>query len=110
LSALSATSASLGGSRAVAVALIVAFLLLAFAFSVLAYPALRARLRDCVQAARRLGGGDFSLPIKAEGGGEELELILPHSDLEGAHAIAERNPAAVEEPRCQGLTPPAFCG
>ena len=30
-------------------------------------------------------------------GGEELALILPHTDLEGAHAIAERIRAAVEE-------------
>jgi len=29
-------------------------------------------------------------------GGEELSLILPHADLEGAHAIAERIRAAVE--------------
>ena len=32
-------------------------------------------------------------------GGEELSLILPHTDLEGAHAIAERIRAAVEELR-----------
>ena len=38
-------------------------------------------------------------------GGEELSLILPHRDLEGAHAIAERIRAAVEElrvPRTDG--------
>jgi diguanylate cyclase (GGDEF)-like protein len=38
-------------------------------------------------------------------GGEELSLILPHTDLEGAHAIAERIRAAVEElrvPRTDG--------
>lgn len=54
LSALSTTSASLGGSRAVAAGLLVAFLLLAFAFSVLASRALQARLRGFLQAARRL--------------------------------------------------------
>jgi diguanylate cyclase (GGDEF)-like protein len=32
-------------------------------------------------------------------GGEELALILPHTDLEGAHAIAERIRVAVEELR-----------
>jgi diguanylate cyclase (GGDEF)-like protein len=38
-------------------------------------------------------------------GGEELSLILPHTDLEGAHAIAERIREAVEElpvPRIDG--------
>jgi diguanylate cyclase (GGDEF)-like protein len=32
-------------------------------------------------------------------GGEELSLILPHTDLEGAHAIAERIRSAVEDLR-----------
>ncbi len=74
LSALSATSATLGGSRAVAAALIVAFLLLAFAFSVLASRALQARLRGFLQAARRLGSGDFSSPIKVDGRDEFASL------------------------------------
>jgi diguanylate cyclase (GGDEF)-like protein len=41
----------------------------------------------------------------ARDGGEELSLIFPHTDLEGAHAIAERIRAAVEElrvPRTDG--------
>jgi diguanylate cyclase (GGDEF)-like protein len=74
LSALSATSASLGGSRAVAAGLILGFLLLALAFSVLASRALQTRLRDFLQAARRLGGGDFSSPIKVEGRDEFAAL------------------------------------
>ena len=74
LSALSATSATLTGSRAVAAALLVAFLLLAFAFSVLASRALQARLRGFLQAARRLGSGDFSSPIKVEGRDEFAAL------------------------------------
>jgi diguanylate cyclase (GGDEF)-like protein len=74
LSALSATSASLGSSRAVAAALIVAFLVLAFAFSVLASRTLQARLRAFLQAARRLGSGDFSSPIKVEGRDEFAAL------------------------------------
>jgi diguanylate cyclase (GGDEF)-like protein len=39
-------------------------------------------------------------------GGEELSLILPHTDLEGAHAIAERIREAVEAlrvPRTDGV-------
>lgn len=74
LSALSATNSSLSGSRAVAAALIVAFLLLALAFSVLASRALQARLRDFLHAARRLAGGDFSSPIKVEGRDEFAAL------------------------------------
>lgn len=74
LSALSATSATLGGSRAVAAALIVAFLLLAFAFSMLASRALQTRLRGFLQAARRLGSGDFSSPIRVEGRDEFAAL------------------------------------
>ncbi|HEY4828502.1 MAG TPA: diguanylate cyclase [Solirubrobacteraceae bacterium] len=74
LSALSATSASLSGSRAVAAALIVAFLLLALGFSVLASRALQARLRDFLQAARRLAGGDFSSPVTVEGRDEFAAL------------------------------------
>jgi hypothetical protein len=60
VSALSATSSTLAGSRAAAAVLIIAFLLLAFAFSMLASRALQARLRGFLQAARRLGSGDFS--------------------------------------------------
>ncbi len=74
LSALSATSASLGGSRVVAAALLVAFLLLALAFSILATRALQSRLRGFLQAARRLGSGDFSSPIKVEGRDEFAAL------------------------------------
>jgi diguanylate cyclase (GGDEF)-like protein len=74
LSALSATEGSLNGSRAVAAVLIVAFLVLAFAFSVMASRALQARLRDFLQAARRLAGGDFSSPVKVEGHDEFAAL------------------------------------
>jgi diguanylate cyclase (GGDEF)-like protein len=74
LSALSATSATLGGSRAVAAGLLIAFLLLAFAFAMLASRALQTRLRGFLQAARRLGSGDFSSPIKMEGRDEFAAL------------------------------------
>jgi diguanylate cyclase (GGDEF)-like protein len=74
LSALSATSASLGGSRAVAAALIAAFLALALAFAWLASRALQARLRDFLQAARRLAGGDFSSLVTVEGHDEFAAL------------------------------------
>ena len=35
--------------------------------------------------------------VAARYGGEELALILPHTDLEGAYAIAERARTAIEE-------------
>ena len=91
LSALSATSATLGGSRAVAAALIVAFLLLAFAFSVLASRALQARLRGFLEAARRLGSGDFSSPIRVEGRDEFAALAAEFNSMSGelSHRLDE---------------------
>jgi diguanylate cyclase (GGDEF)-like protein len=81
LSALSATSATLAGSRAVAAGLIVAFLVLAFAFSILASRALHARLRGFLQAARRLGSGDFSSPIRVEGRDEFAALAAEFNSM-----------------------------
>jgi diguanylate cyclase (GGDEF)-like protein len=74
LSALSATSASLGGSRAVAAGLIAGFLALALAFALLASRALQARLRDFLRAARRLADGDFSSFVTVEGHDEFAAL------------------------------------
>jgi diguanylate cyclase (GGDEF)-like protein len=74
LSALSATSASVSGSRAVAAALIAGFLVLALGFSLLASRALQSRLSDFLQAARRLAGGDFSSPVRVEGHDEFAAL------------------------------------
>ncbi len=74
LSALSATATSLAGSRAVAAVLIVAFLALAFGFSLLASRALQGRLSGFLEAARRLGSGDFSSPIRVEGHDEFAAL------------------------------------
>jgi diguanylate cyclase (GGDEF)-like protein len=91
LSALSATSASLGGSRAIAAVLIIAFLLLAFGFSLLASRALQARLRAFLQAARRLGSGDFSSPIKVEGRDEFAALAVEFNSMssELSHRLDE---------------------
>jgi diguanylate cyclase (GGDEF)-like protein len=36
-------------------------------------------------------------------GGEEMALVLPHTDLEGSHAIAERVRAAIESLRISRL-------
>ncbi len=67
LSDRSMTTSSLTSSRLVAAVFIVAFLLLAFAFSVLASRALQGQISRFLEAARRLGGGDFSSPIPTEG-------------------------------------------
>jgi diguanylate cyclase (GGDEF)-like protein len=74
LSSVSATSGSTVGSRLLAVAFIVAFLILALSFSVLASRGLQGQVSRFLQAARRLAGGDFSSPIKIEGRDEFAAL------------------------------------
>ena len=74
MSTLTATATSLEGSRVVAAVLIVAFLALAFGFSLLASRALQGRLSGFLEAARRLGSGDFSAPIRVEGNDEFAAL------------------------------------
>ncbi len=67
LSDLSATNASVQSSQLIAAVFIAAFLLLALAFSVLAARELEGQLGRFLEAARRLGGGDFSSPVPTEG-------------------------------------------
>ena len=55
-------------------AFIAGFLLLAFSFSVLASKALQGQLSRFLQAARRLGTGDFSSPVPIEGHDEFAAL------------------------------------
>jgi diguanylate cyclase (GGDEF)-like protein len=74
LSSLSATTASVTGSRVLAAAFIAAFLLLAFSFSVLASRGLQRQIGRLLQAARRLGSGDFSSPVPIEGRDEFAAL------------------------------------
>jgi diguanylate cyclase (GGDEF)-like protein len=74
LSNLSATNASLRSSRAVAIGFIIGFLLLAVAFALVASRALQAQLGSFLQAARRLGAGDFSSPIETHGHDEFAAL------------------------------------
>ena len=81
LSALSATASSLGGSREVAAVLIVAFLVLALGFSLLASRALQGRLSGFLEAARRLGSGDFSAPIRVEGRDEFAALGMEFNSM-----------------------------
>jgi diguanylate cyclase (GGDEF)-like protein len=74
LSDLTSTASSVGTSRLVAAVFIAAFLLLAFAFSVLASRALEGQLGRFLSAARRLGSGDFSSPVPTEGHDEFAAL------------------------------------
>jgi HAMP domain-containing protein len=81
ISALSATATSLGVSRAIAVVLIGAFLVLALGFSLLASRALQGRLRGFLDAARRLGSGDFSAPTRIEGNDEFAALGVEFNSM-----------------------------
>jgi diguanylate cyclase (GGDEF)-like protein len=68
------TRASLAEDRALAGAFILAFLILAFFFALLASRALQAQLARFLEAARRLGSGDFSSPIPTTGSDEFAAL------------------------------------
>ncbi len=74
LSNVLATSSSVGTTRLVAALFIFAFLVLAFAFSVLVSRALQGQVSRFLQAARRLAGGDFSAPVPIAGHDEFAEL------------------------------------
>ena len=74
LSSLAAATSSVTGSRVLAAAFIAAFLLLALSFSVLASRGLQRQIARFLQAARRLGSGDFSEPVPIEGHDEFAEL------------------------------------
>ncbi len=74
LSSLAATASSVGTSRLLAAFFIAGFLLLAFAFSVLASREIQKQLARFLQAARRLGGGDFSAAVPTEGRDEFAAL------------------------------------
>ncbi|MFZ0041949.1 MAG: diguanylate cyclase [Solirubrobacteraceae bacterium] len=74
LSDLSATGGSVASDRLLAAAFIAGFLVLAFFFSVLASRALHGQLSRFLEAARRLGSGDFSSPIQTTGHDEFAQL------------------------------------
>jgi diguanylate cyclase (GGDEF)-like protein len=68
------TSGSETGTRVLAAGFIVAVLLLAMAFAVMASRGLQGQLGRFLQAAKRLAGGDFSSPIRTEGRDEFAAL------------------------------------
>ena len=61
-------------SRLVVTGVLVGFLLLAFAFAVAVSRALQGQIERFLEAARRLGGGDFSTAVPTEGRDEFAAL------------------------------------
>jgi diguanylate cyclase (GGDEF)-like protein len=61
-------------NRVLAAIVLIGFLLLAFAFAVTVSRSLQAQIGRFLDAARRLGGGDFSTPVPTEGHDEFAEL------------------------------------
>jgi diguanylate cyclase (GGDEF)-like protein len=74
LSDAGATSSAISRGRLLAVAVLVGFLVLAFAFAVAVSRSLQAQIGRFLQAARRLGGGDFSTAVPTEGRDEFAAL------------------------------------
>lgn len=91
LSDESVTSSSVSSSRIVAAAFIAGFLLLAFAFSVLASRALEGQLGRFLEAARRLAGGDFSAQVPVVGGDDFAALGAEFNNMSDqlAHRLDE---------------------
>ncbi len=68
------TAGAVGTDRLVAVLFILAFVVLAASFALLASRALQGQLSGFLQAARRLGSGDFSAPVPTQGKDEFAAL------------------------------------
>src|SRR2546421_2212700 len=68
------TASSISNSRLIVAAVLVGFLLLAFAFAVAVSRALQGQIDRFLEAARRLGGGDFSTAVPTEGRDDFAEL------------------------------------
>jgi diguanylate cyclase (GGDEF)-like protein len=71
---LAKTETGVQSSQLLAAIFIALFVLLAFAFSVLSSRALQGQLGRFLEAARRLGSGDFSAPVPTEGRDEFAAL------------------------------------
>jgi diguanylate cyclase (GGDEF)-like protein len=74
LADFSSTSTTVGDSRLLAAAFIVVFFIIAFAFAVLVSRSLQAQIDEFLNAARRLGSGDFSASVPISGRDEFAAL------------------------------------
>lgn len=96
-----AGSGDVGASRALIGGILLAFLILALASSVLVVRALQGQIADFLGAARRLGQGDFSNPVPVHGNDEFSNLGREFNKMSGeleAHiAEIERKRLELEE-------------
>jgi diguanylate cyclase (GGDEF)-like protein len=90
-----------GANRALIGGILLAFLLLALASSVLVVRALQGQIDEFLQAARRLGKGDFSNPVPVHGSDEFADLGREFNnmaaDLEAHIAEIESKRKELEE-------------
>jgi diguanylate cyclase (GGDEF)-like protein len=68
------TAANVSASRELAAAILAGFFIIAFAFAVLVSRSLQGQIARFLEAARRLGAGDFSTSVPASGRDEFAEL------------------------------------
>ena len=68
------TQSAITSDSLVVGALLLAFLILAFAFALTVSRALQAQIQRLLQAAKRLGGGEFSVEVPTEGNDEFAAL------------------------------------
>ena len=81
LSDVTGSSGSVSSSRALAVVFVAGFLLLAFAFAVIASRGLQSQLSAFLRAARRLAGGDFSDQVPVQGNDEFAMLATEFNSM-----------------------------
>ncbi|MGA9857735.1 MAG: diguanylate cyclase [Solirubrobacteraceae bacterium] len=96
LSSLPAAAASVATDRVLAAIFIAGFLILAFFFALLASRALHGQLSRFLDAARRLGSGDFSSPIPTSG---RDEFALLGQEFNNMSSQLERRLAELEQER-----------
>jgi len=70
----SSVSSAVGSNRVFAGIVLVGFLVLAFGFALAVSRSLQAQIGRFLDAARRLGGGDFSVEVPTDGNDEFAEL------------------------------------
>ena len=98
LSAVAATGGSVSDDRVLAVVFILGFLILAFFFSLLASRALHGQLSQFLEAARRLGSGDFSASVPTEG---KDEFALLGQEFNNMSRQLERRLGELEQERAR---------